>query len=82
MLAFAQSIPAQLKLRRTDPAITEATGPTTEKWLLRKACADLLPVDLVWRQKAQFDEELGDRGGAAAGAADPDGRQGRDRAAA
>lgn len=59
LIAFAQSIPAQLKLRRTDPAITEATGPTTEKWLLRKACADLLPVDLVWRKKAQFDEGSG-----------------------
>lgn len=59
LIAFAQSIPAQLKLRRTDPAIVESTGPTTEKWLLRKACADLLPDDLVWRKKAQFDEGSG-----------------------
>ncbi|MDU0340264.1 asparagine synthase (glutamine-hydrolyzing) [Bosea rubneri] len=59
LIAFAQSIPAQLKLRRTDPAIAESTGPTTEKWLLRKACADLLPDDLVWRKKAQFDEGSG-----------------------
>lgn len=59
LIAFAQSIPAQLKLRRTDPAIAESTGPTTEKWLLRKACADLLPEDLVWRKKAQFDEGSG-----------------------
>jgi len=48
-----------LKLRRTDPDAPEATGPTTEKWLLRKACADLLPADLVWRKKAQFDEGSG-----------------------
>ena len=59
LIAFAQSLPAELKLRRTDPAIVESTGPTTEKWLLRKACADLLPVDLVWRKKAQFDEGSG-----------------------
>lgn len=59
LIAFAQSIPAELKLRRTDPNALEATGPTTEKWLLRKACADLLPEDLVWRKKAQFDEGSG-----------------------
>lgn len=58
-IAFAQSIPAALKLRRTDPAAAEATGATIEKWLLRKACADLLPADLVWRRKAQFDEGSG-----------------------
>lgn len=34
-------------------------GPTTEKWILRKACADLLPNDLTWRKKAQFDEGSG-----------------------
>ncbi|AMS39384.1 MULTISPECIES: asparagine synthase (glutamine-hydrolyzing) [Aminobacter] len=59
LIDFAQSIPATLKLRRTDPASPESTGPTTEKWILRKACADLLPHDLVWRKKAQFDEGSG-----------------------
>ncbi|KUL95549.1 asparagine synthetase [Bosea sp. WAO] len=59
LIAFAQSVPAELKLRRTDPEIVESTGRTTEKWLLRKACADLLPDDLVWRKKAQFDEGSG-----------------------
>lgn len=59
LIAFAQSIPAELKLRRTDPAARESTGPTTEKWILRKACADLLPAELVWRRKAQFDEGSG-----------------------
>ena len=59
LIDFAQSIPASLKLRRTDPHAAEATGPTTEKWILRKACADLLPHDLVWRKKAQFDEGSG-----------------------
>jgi asparagine synthase (glutamine-hydrolysing) len=59
LIDFAQSIPAALKMRRTDPNAREATGPTTEKWILRKACADLLPEDLVWRKKAQFDEGSG-----------------------
>jgi asparagine synthase (glutamine-hydrolysing) len=59
LIDFAQSIPAELKLRRTDPDALESTGATTEKWILRKACSDLLPVDLVWRKKAQFDEGSG-----------------------
>lgn len=59
LIDFAQSIPASLKLCRTDPEAVESTGATTEKWILRKACADLLPVDLVWRKKAQFDEGSG-----------------------
>ena len=59
LIDFAQSIPATLKLRRTDPADPESTGPNTEKWILRKAVADLLPHDLVWRKKAQFDEGSG-----------------------
>ena len=59
LIDFAQSIPAALKLCRTDPGAPESTGETTEKWILRKACADLLPLDLVWRKKAQFDEGSG-----------------------
>ncbi|MPY72914.1 MAG: asparagine synthase (glutamine-hydrolyzing) [Alphaproteobacteria bacterium] len=59
LIDFAQSVPAALKLCRTDPNAVESTGTTTEKWFLRKACADLLPEDLVWRKKAQFDEGSG-----------------------
>lgn len=59
LIDFAQSIPAELKLRRTDDGAVESTGRTTEKWILRKACADLLPDALVWRKKAQFDEGSG-----------------------
>ena len=59
LIDYAQSIPATLKLCRTDPDAVESTGETTEKWILRKACADLLPDDLVWRKKAQFDEGSG-----------------------
>lgn len=59
LINFAQSIPAAWKLCRTNASAAEATGATTEKWILRKACADLLPADLVWRKKAQFDEGSG-----------------------
>lgn len=55
LIDFAQSVPASLKMKITDAA----TGGTTEKWILRKACEDLLPADLVWRKKAQFDEGSG-----------------------
>ena len=55
LIEFAQSIPASLKMRVVD----EATGDTTEKWILRKACEDLLPASLVWRKKVQFDEGSG-----------------------
>ena len=59
LIDFVQSIPATLKLCHTDPEAIESTGATTEKWILRKACADLLPESLVWRKKAQFDEGSG-----------------------
>ena len=55
LIDFAQSIPASLKMKITDAETEE----TTEKWILRKACEDLLPADLVWRKKAQFDEGSG-----------------------
>ncbi len=59
LIDVAQAIPASLKMRRTDPDARESTGATTEKWILRKACEDLLPTELVWRKKAQFDEGSG-----------------------
>lgn len=55
LIQFAQSIPAALKMKVTDADAQE----TTEKWILRKACEDLLPAALVWRKKAQFDEGSG-----------------------
>ena len=55
LIAFAQSIPASLKMKVVD----ERTRATTEKWVLRKACKDLLPAEVVWRKKAQFDEGTG-----------------------
>ncbi len=55
LIDFAQSIPASLKMRITN----EGSAKTTEKWILRKACEDLLPKELIWREKAQFDEGTG-----------------------
>ena len=55
LIEFAQSIPASLKMKVTDAEPQE----TTEKWILRKACEDLLPAEAVWRKKAQFDEGTG-----------------------
>ena len=56
LIDFAQSIPASLKMRITDQ---QNGKKTTEKWILREACKDLLPDELVWREKAQFDEGTG-----------------------
>ena len=53
MIALAQRIPAQWKLFRTP------NERLVEKWILRKACEDLLPDEIVWRDKEQFDEGSG-----------------------
>lgn len=50
MIELGQRIPAKWKLKG-DPPI--------EKWILRKAFEDLLPYDIVWRKKEQFDEGSG-----------------------
>ncbi|MCA8998397.1 MAG: hypothetical protein KDA80_15470, partial [Planctomycetaceae bacterium] len=57
LIDFAQSIPATLKMK----VETKDSGErrTIEKWILRKACEDLLPEDLIRRKKAQFDEGSG-----------------------
>jgi asparagine synthase (glutamine-hydrolysing) len=34
-------------------------GRLVEKWILRKACEDLLPAEIIWRDKEQFDEGSG-----------------------
>lgn len=50
---MALRIPAEVKLPLSE------TGRRTEKWVLRTACADLLPAEIVWRVKEQFDEGSG-----------------------
>ena len=52
MIDMAMSIPAEVKLRQAD-------DKPIEKWILRKAFEDLLPNEIVWRDKVQFDEGSG-----------------------
>lgn len=49
-IELAQTIPPELKLYGPD---------RVEKWVLRKAFEDLLPKEIVWRVKEQFDEGSG-----------------------
>ncbi|AKJ64993.1 asparagine synthase B [Kiritimatiella glycovorans] len=53
MIELAQRIPARFKLWRDEQ------GQPVEKWILRKAFEDLLPEEIVWRGKEQFDEGSG-----------------------
>ena len=50
MIELGQRIPAHFKLRG---------NPPVEKWILRKAFEDILPNEIVWRKKEQFDEGSG-----------------------
>lgn len=50
---LALSIPPELKL------LADSSGQLVEKWVLRQACEDLLPPEIVWRSKEQFDEGSG-----------------------
>lgn len=52
-VALALSVPPTLKLAPMPD------GRLMEKWVLRTACEDLLPSDIVWRTKEQFDEGSG-----------------------
>jgi asparagine synthase (glutamine-hydrolysing) len=53
LIELAQTIPPELKL------FEDGSGRRIEKWILRKACEDLLPPEIVWRDKEQFDEGSG-----------------------
>ena len=50
MIELGQRIPAAYKLKGK---------PVVEKWILRKAFEDMLPHDIAWRKKEQFDEGSG-----------------------
>jgi asparagine synthase (glutamine-hydrolysing) len=50
MIKLGQRIPARHKLKG---------DPPVEKWILRKAFEDLLPKEIIWRDKEQFDEGSG-----------------------
>jgi asparagine synthase (glutamine-hydrolysing) len=53
VVELAQSISPALKL------FSAGQARAVEKWILRKAFEDLLPADIVWRDKEQFDEGSG-----------------------
>ncbi|MFP4562089.1 MAG: asparagine synthase B [Spirochaetia bacterium] len=50
MIEVGQRVPAELKLKG---------DPPMEKWVLRKAFEHILPYEIVWRRKKQFDEGTG-----------------------
>jgi len=50
MIKLGLRVPVRYKLKGTPPV---------EKWILRKAFEDLLPQEIVWRDKEQFDEGSG-----------------------
>jgi asparagine synthase (glutamine-hydrolysing) len=50
MIELALRVPAGLKL---------FGDPPQEKWILRKSFEGLLPDEILWRRKAQFDEGSG-----------------------
>lgn len=52
MVDLAMTVPAEVKQRPEQ-------GCDGEKWILRKACEDLLPKEIVWRGKLQFDQGSG-----------------------
>ena len=52
MIDLALAVPPELKL-------CGGRDGTLEKWILRKACEDLLPPEILWREKEQFDEGSG-----------------------
>ncbi len=54
MIKLGQRIPTHLKIRRD-----QRSGKRIEKWVLRKAFEDLLPPEIAWRDKEQFDEGSG-----------------------
>jgi asparagine synthase (glutamine-hydrolysing) len=53
VIELAQSVSPEWKLYRN------GAGRLVEKWILRKAFEDLLPPDILWRDKEQFDEGSG-----------------------
>jgi asparagine synthase (glutamine-hydrolysing) len=53
MIELGQRIPSELKIR------SHPDGTCVEKWILRRAFEDLLPAEIVWRTKEQFDEGSG-----------------------
>jgi len=54
MIEMAQRIPPELKIHGGKDSVRPV-----EKWILRRAVEDLLPPEILWRDKSQFDEGSG-----------------------
>ena len=55
LVEYAMNLPYRCKLRRGDD------GRVVEKHILREAFADVLPAEVVWREKEPFDQGSGGR---------------------
>jgi asparagine synthase (glutamine-hydrolysing) len=53
LIELAGRVPPEMKLLR------RPGRPPVEKWVLRRVASDLLPKEIVWRDKEQFDEGSG-----------------------
>ena len=53
LVHLAQTISPELKLHR------RSDGTVVDKWILRTVVEDLLPPEIVWRDKLQFDQGSG-----------------------
>ncbi|MEQ8274998.1 MAG: asparagine synthase-related protein [Deltaproteobacteria bacterium] len=54
LVEYALNLPAEVKIKEVD-------GRLVEKYILREAFEDLLPHDLLWREKMPFDQGSGGR---------------------
>jgi asparagine synthase (glutamine-hydrolysing) len=54
LVEYALGLPCDVKIRDHD-------GRRVEKWILRKAFEDLLPEEILWREKMPFDQGSGGR---------------------
>ncbi|MEO7398466.1 MAG: asparagine synthase B [Ilumatobacteraceae bacterium] len=52
-IELALTVPTELKIAPSP------SGRMIEKWVLRRAFEDILPADILWRTKEQFDEGSG-----------------------
>lgn len=55
-IEYALAIPSQFKLRKDE---SHGGDEPIEKWILRQAFTDLLPEEVIWRDKAMFGEGSG-----------------------
>ncbi len=54
LVTYALNLPSNVKLRHDG-------ARRVEKWILRQACEDLLPHEILWREKMPFDQGSGGR---------------------